>query len=56
VRAHPFFSSIDFDLLMKKEIQPPYVPKLSGDPYELNYFDSELVSEPILDANKEEDE
>ena len=28
IKSHPFFSSIDWNKLLKKEIEPPYKPHL----------------------------
>ena len=30
IKAHPWFSSIDWDLLLAKEITPPYIPPVKG--------------------------
>ena len=30
VKAHPFFASIDWGQLERKEITPPYVPNIKG--------------------------
>ena len=40
VRAHPFFKSIDFEKLEKREILPPFKPKivsLTFDPYSIAF-------------------
>jgi len=46
IKSHPFFSSIDFDLLLKKKINPPFVPEIT-DKYDINNFDPEFTSEEI---------
>lgn len=43
---HPFFKPIDFDLLERKEIQPPFIPKLNH-PLDVSYFDTIFTDEPI---------
>lgn len=42
ILSHPWFEDIDMDKLLKKEIEPPYVPKSKD---ELSYFDKKLTSE-----------
>ena len=41
ILSHPWFADIDMDKLLKKEIEPPYVPKATED---LAYFDKKLTS------------
>lgn len=36
ILAHPFFAGLDMDKLIKKQLQPPYMPDISDD---LKYFD-----------------
>ncbi|KAF0286950.1 Atypical protein kinase C [Amphibalanus amphitrite] len=43
---HPFFKSIDWELLEARQLIPPYVPPLSGD-VDLEYFDPLFTSEPV---------
>jgi serum/glucocorticoid-regulated kinase 2 len=31
IMDHPFFASIDFDLLMKREIEPPFKPVVTSE-------------------------
>ena len=31
LKNHPFFSSIDWGKLLRKEVKPPFKPKLKGD-------------------------
>lgn len=28
IMDHPFFASIDFDMLLKREVEPPFKPKI----------------------------
>jgi serine/threonine protein kinase len=49
VKAHPFFEDIDFDKMMKKEIDPPYQPKVKGADDTSN-FDNTFTSEPVVDS------
>ncbi|XP_035714589.1 atypical protein kinase C isoform X2 [Folsomia candida] len=43
---HPFFKTIEWDLLEKKQIPPPFKPKLEGD-RDLDHFDPQFTSEPV---------
>eukprot|EP00039_Didymoeca_costata_P019717 m.338662 g.338662 ORF g.338662 m.338662 type:complete len:480 (+) comp18496_c0_seq1:215-1654(+) len=46
VRSHPFFSSIDWEALERKEIIPPFDPQVTGS-LDLRNFDPEVTQEPI---------
>lgn len=40
ILAHPFFADIDLEKLLKKEIPPPYMPKMAQkEGFDLSYFD-----------------
>jgi hypothetical protein len=30
IKAHPFFRGIDWDALLRKEVSPPWVPKVTN--------------------------
>nr|CAH0101126.1 unnamed protein product [Daphnia galeata] len=49
IKQHPFFSTIDWDKLLKKEIEPPYKPAVSrvDDAF---YFDTEYTSKTPKDS------
>lgn len=49
IRAHPFFSAINFDDMMAKRIDVPYKPKVKGNDDSSN-FDSTFTSEPVVDS------
>ncbi|GMF16744.1 unnamed protein product [Phytophthora lilii] len=49
ILAHPFFRGIDWDLLLKKQITPPWKPKLSS-PLDVEYVDTEFTD---LDVHSE---
>jgi len=46
ILQHPFFKSIDWDLLGKKQISPPFKPRLESD-RDLDHFDPQFTSEPV---------
>lgn len=50
IRAHPFFQSIDWDALMRKDVQPLYVPKVKDHDADTSNFDSQFTSEPVVDS------
>ncbi|XP_063917634.1 atypical protein kinase C isoform X1 [Zophobas morio] len=46
ITTHPFFKSIDWDLLEQKQIPPPYRPRLDSD-RDLANFPPEFTDEPV---------
>lgn len=55
ILEHPFFSSLNLEKLMKKELEPPYNPPISDD---LKFFDSKLtgmvnVQESVIDKSRQ---
>lgn len=38
IKIHEFFKNIDWNLLAKKQIKPPFIPILNS-PTDLKYFD-----------------
>ena len=46
IKQHAWFSSINFDSLFKKELEPSYIPDLES-PTDLKYFDSTITSEKL---------
>uniref|UniRef100_A0A8C5EP68 Protein kinase C n=1 Tax=Gouania willdenowi TaxID=441366 RepID=A0A8C5EP68_GOUWI len=46
IKAHTFFRAIDWDLLEKKEMTPPFKPQIS-DEYGLENFDTQFTNEPV---------
>jgi len=49
IQEHPFFVSIDFDKLYKKEIPPPFVPKVD-DEEDVQNVDDEFTNETPKDS------
>ncbi len=49
--AHPFFSSVDWARLERRELPAPFVPAAFSDAADATaYVDSEFTSEPVLDS------
>ncbi|XP_074040935.1 atypical protein kinase C [Leptinotarsa decemlineata] len=46
ITEHPFFESIDWDMLKQKKVIPPYKPRLSSD-RDLANFPPEFTNEPV---------
>ena len=46
IKNHPFFQGVNWDLAVKKNIKPPFIPKLKSD-VDLRYFDNMFTDEPI---------
>jgi len=51
IKKHPWFSTVDFDALLKKEIRPPFIPKIKSETDTSN-FDPEFTETP-LDSYKD---
>lgn len=49
IKNHIFFRDVDFEKLMKKEIPPPYKPKVEG-PLDTSYFDEEFTKQVIKES------
>jgi serum/glucocorticoid-regulated kinase 2 len=52
---HPFFASLDFEKLLKKELDPPYKPVINDD---LKFFDQSLtnmqnIQESVIDKSRQ---
>lgn len=46
VMAHPFFKSIDWDALLRKEVEAPFVPRVESET-DIRNFDTVFTSEPV---------
>lgn len=44
--AHPFFASVDWKKIIRKEIEPPFKPHLSGN-LDVTYFDPNCTEAPV---------
>ncbi|CAI8033378.1 Serine/threonine-protein kinase Sgk1 [Geodia barretti] len=49
IMAHPFFRAINWDLLHKKKLQPPFNPNVRDD-LDLRHFDPEFTREAVSDT------
>ena len=47
IRVHSFFSGFNFDALLAKKLQPPFIPTLSGK-LDVGNFDEEFTSEDVV--------
>ena len=46
IKAHPYFKDVDWDKYYKKEVKPPFIPKLKNDE-DLRYFDKSFTDEDV---------
>ncbi|KAL8447074.1 hypothetical protein Emed_004598 [Eimeria media] len=52
IKMHPFFRSVNWDLLLAKKVKPPFKPRLHS--YEdSKYFPPELKKEPVISDNED---
>lgn len=49
IKAHPFFSSLDFGAVLRREVKPVFVPQVRGADDTQN-FDKEFTSESVVDS------
>ncbi|KAF7288517.1 Non-specific serine/threonine protein kinase [Mycena chlorophos] len=49
IKKHPFFASMDFELLGQKKIQPPFKPNVAS-PVDVSNFDTVFTVEPPVDS------
>ena len=47
IQSHPFFRSINWELLYNKQIAPPYKPHVQSE-MDLEHFDPQFTNEPVL--------
>jgi len=55
MKRHPFYASIDWDKLIKKEIVPPFIPETSGED-DLRNIDTVFVEESLESSDEKPDE
>jgi len=49
IMEHPWFSDVDWDALLKKQIQAPFKPTFASD-FSTEYFDDEFTSEEAINS------
>lgn len=52
IQRHPFFESVDWDLLLAKKIEPPFKPRLHSHE-DSKYFPADVKREPVLSDDGE---
>jgi hypothetical protein len=52
IKNHAWFKSFNWEKLIKREIEAPFVPILTND-MEVTYFDKEFIETPIYSPNSE---
>jgi len=50
VLAHPFLSTINFESLVDKQLEPPFKPKLTDDLLDVSNFDNQFTSEEAINS------
>ena len=46
IKKHPFFASIDFDMVEQKKMKAPFIPELANET-DVQYFDEEFTNEEV---------
>ncbi|KFO37882.1 protein kinase C iota type-like [Fukomys damarensis] len=46
IQEHPFFQDVDWEMLERKQVVPPFKPNMSGG-FSLDNFDSQFTDEPV---------
>jgi len=46
IKAHPYFSAIEWERLEKREVRPPFVPDVK-DKTDFSQFDSDFTDQPV---------
>lgn len=49
IKSHPFFESLDFNLIIQKKISPPFKPNLTNKT-DVQYFDDKYTQENIVES------
>lgn len=50
VISHPFLASMDFEKMIKKELDSPFKPKLTTDVFDVSNFDQQFTSEEAINS------
>jgi serum/glucocorticoid-regulated kinase 2 len=49
--SHSWFEGFDFDKLLKRELEAPFIPKLSDDLEDVSNFDDEFTDQEVVHSN-----
>ncbi|KNB46108.1 kinase [Blastocystis sp. subtype 4] len=49
IKTHPFFASLDWNAVLRREVRVPMIPQLNG-PLDYTYFDRSLVRPVLADS------
>lgn len=49
IKKHPFFASLDFNLVVQKKIPPPFKPNLTAKT-DVQYFDDKYTKENTVES------
>jgi hypothetical protein len=49
IKSHPFFASLDFNLIIQKKTSPPFKPNLTNK-MDVKYFDDKYTQENIVES------
>ena len=49
IQEHRFFSTINWNDLMERKVQPEFVPQVRSDT-DVQFFDTEFTSEKVVDS------
>lgn len=49
IKNHPYFDSIDWDKIYKKEIEPPFIPSIKNE-NDVSCFESDFTNQPAADS------
>jgi serum/glucocorticoid-regulated kinase 2 len=50
ILQHPFLSTINFEDLVGKKIEPPFKPRLTDDLMDVSNFDQQFTSEEAINS------
>ncbi|PHJ26047.1 agc kinase [Cystoisospora suis] len=53
IKTHPFYASVDWSALRRKQVRPPFRPRLQS-ATDVQYFDKEFVKLPVINSEVHE--
>ena len=54
IMSHVWFTGVDWDAIEKKQVAPPFIPKLSSE-YDTSYIDEDFTRKPAADSMQNSD-